>query len=286
MEKSAILSALATEVKQGRLFFSTSVNAAIHIKNKLEDPDCNLDSAIHLIKAEPLLAAKVVGIANSVIFNRTGKEITDIRSAMTSIGMRTVRSLATAIVVQQLSGPQQKKSMVVELWQHSVHVAALARIIAQHITKQNPDTALFAGIIHEISWFYLLSREKHFPGLMDESVATAWASDEDLKNESELECEIQIGSAILQALSVPPPVLEGIICLWKGHLSSPPTALGDTLLFANQLASVKSPLTLTSNQTRDDIMYRLHSLIDEQALQDLLKESEHEVKSLTKALNS
>ena len=286
MEKSAILSALATEVKQGRLFFSTSANTAIHIKNKLEDPDCNLDSAIHLIKAEPLFAAKVVGIANSVIFNRTGKEVTDIRSAMTLIGMRTVRSLAIAIVVQQLAGPQQKNPMVVELWQHSTHVAALARVIARHITKQNPDTALFAGIIHEISWFYLLSREKHFPGLMDESAATAWASDEDLKNESELECEIQIGSTILKALSVPTPVLEGIICLWKGHLSSPPTTLGDTLLFANQLAPVKSPLTLTLNQTGDDIMYGLHSLIDEQALQDLLKESEHEVKSLTKALNS
>ena len=104
MEKSAILSALAVEVKQGRLFFSTSANTAINIKNKLEDPDCNLDSVIRLIQAEPLLAAKVVGIANSVVFNRSGKDITDVRSAVSLIGMRTVRNLATAIVVQQLTG--------------------------------------------------------------------------------------------------------------------------------------------------------------------------------------
>lgn len=286
MEKSAILSALAVEVKQGRLFFSTSANTAINIKNKLEDPDCNLDSVIRLIQAEPLLAAKVVGIANSVVFNRSGKDITDVRSAVSLIGMRTVRNLATAIVVQQLAETQTKNSMVTQLWQHSVHVAALAQVIARHITKQNPDTAMFAGMIHEISWFYLLSREKHFPGLVDESMASAWTSDKDLENESELECEIQIGTAILEALSVPTPVLEGIVCLWEGYLASPPTTLGDTLLFANELVSVKSPFSLPSDQTGDDIMRALHSLIDEESLKEFLKESEHEVHSLKKALTA
>jgi len=286
MEKSAILSALAAEVKQGKLFFSTSANTAITIKNKLEDPDYNLDSVVRLIQAEPLLAAKVVGIANSVVFNRSGRDITDVRSAVSLIGMRIVRNLATAIVVQQLAGTQTKNPMVTQLWQHSTHVAALAQVIARHVTKQNPDTAMFAGMIHEISWFYLFSREKHFPGLMDESMASAWSSDADLENESELECEIQIGSAILEALSVPTPVLEGIICLWEGYLASPPTTLGDTLLFANEIASIKSPFRLPSDQTGDDIMRALHSLIDQESLQELLKESEHEVNTLIKALSA
>ncbi|TXI26294.1 MAG: HDOD domain-containing protein [Nitrosomonas oligotropha] len=283
MEKSAILSALAAEVEQGRLIFPTSTHAAIKINKALNDPDCNLEMVIKFIQLEPLLSAKVVAIANSVVFNRSGKKITDVRSAVTLIGLRTVRNLATAVVVQQLTGPQVRNEMVTQLWQHSAHVAALAQVIARRITKQDPDTAMFAGIIHEISWFYLLAREKHYPGLTDESIASSWNSDEDLEDETELECEIKIGTAILKALSVPEPVIDGIVYLWRGYLTFPPSTLGDTLLFADQLAPVKSPFILPSNQMGHSIA-NIDLLTDEETLSAVLKDSEAEVRSLTEAL--
>ena len=283
MEKSAILSALAAEVEQGRLIFPTSTHAAIRINRALNDPDCNFEMVIKFIQLEPLLSAKVVAIANSVVFNRSGKKITDVRSAVTLIGLRTVRNLATAVVVQQLTGPQVRNEMVTQLWQHSAHVAALAQVIARRITKQDPDTAMFAGIIHEISWFYLLAREKYYPGLVDESIASSWNSDEDLEDETELECEIKIGTAILKALSVPEPVIDGIVYLWRGYLTFPPSTLGDTLLFADQLAPVKSPFILPSNQMGYSIA-NIDLLTDEETLSAVLKDSEAEVRSLTEAL--
>lgn len=283
MEKSAILSALAAEIEQGRLIFPTSTHAAIKINKALNDPDCNLEMVIKLIQLEPLLSVKVVAIANSVVFNRSGKKIADVRSAVTLIGLRTVRNLATAVVVQQLAGPQVRNEMVTQLWQHSAYVAALARVIARRITKQDPDTAMFAGIIHEISWFYLLAREKYYPGLADESIASSWNSDEDLEDETELECEIKIGTAILKALSVPELVIDGIVCLWRGYLVFPPSTLGDTLLFADQLATVKSPFILPSNQMGYSIA-NIDLLTDEETLSAVLKDSEAEVRSLTEAL--
>jgi len=283
MEKSAILSALAAEVEQGRLIFPTSTHAAIKINKALNDPDCNLEMVIKLIQLEPLLSAKVVAIANSVVFNRSGKKVTDVRSAVTLIGLRTVRNLATVVVVQQLAGPQVRNEMVTQLWQHSAYVAALAQVIARRITKQDPDTAMFAGIIHEISWFYLLAREKYYPGLADKSIASSWNSDEDLEDETELECEIKIGTAILKALSVPEPVIDGIVCLWRGYLVFPPSTLGDTLLFADQLAPVKSPFILPSSQAGYSIA-NIDLLTDEDTLSSILKDSEEEISSLTQAL--
>lgn len=283
MEKSAILSALAAEVEQGRLIFPTSTHAAIKINRALNDPDCNLEMVIKLIQLEPLLSAKVVAIANSVVFNRSGKRITDVRSAVNLIGVRTVRNLATAVVVQQLAGAQVRSEMVTQLWQHSAHVAALAQVIARRITKQDPDTAMFAGIIHEISWFYLLAREKYYPGLIDESMASSWSSDEDLEDETELECEIKIGTAILKALSIPESIIDSIVYLWRGYLAFPPSTLGDTLLFADQLAPVKSPFILPSNQTGYSIA-NIDLLTDEESLSIILKDSQVEVDSLTHAL--
>ncbi len=284
MEKIALLNVLAAEIEQGKLVFPTSANAAMNIKKTLEDPDCSLDAVIRLIQAEPLLSTKVVAVANSVVFNHSGKRITDVRSAITLIGMRTVRNLATAVVVQQFAGSQSNKEIVAQLWKHSAHVAALAQVIARRITHQDPDTAMFAGMIHEISWFYLLAREKYYPGLVDGNIAHSWIDDEDFEDDSELECEIKIGTAILEALSVPEPVKEGIICLWEGYLAYPPTTLGDTLLFADQLTPVKSPFILPSDQTGDDIIGNMDVVADQETLSAILKDSENEVKSLTEAL--
>lgn len=284
MEKSAILSVLAEEVEKGRLIFPTSVNAALKTKQKLEDMDCNLDTVIRIIQAEPLLSTKVVAIANSTVFNRSGKKITDVRSAVALVGFRTVRNLATVIIVQQLAGAQVKTNLVAQLWEHSAYVAALAQVIARRLTKQDPETAMFAGMIHEISWFYLLAREKYYPGLIDESLASSWNNDDDLEDESELDCEITIGTAILNALSVPNSVLENIIYLWKGYLTFPPSSLGDTLLIANQLAPVKSPFVLPSGQINSSAVVNIDILTDEETLSNILQDSSDEVKSLTEAL--
>ena len=284
MEKSAILSVLAEEVEKGRLIFPTSVNAALKTKQKLEDMDCNLDTVIRIIQAEPLLSTKVVAIANSTVFNRSGKKITDVRSAVALVGFRTVRNLATVIIVQQLAGAQVKTNLVAQLWEHSAYVAALAQVIARRLTKQDPETAMFAGMIHEISWFYLLAREKYYPGLIDESLASSWNNDDDLEDESELDCEITIGTAILNALSVPNSVLENIIYLWKGYLTFPPSSLGDTLLIANQLAPVKSPFVLPSGQINSSALVNIDILTDEETLSNILQDSSDEVKSLTEAL--
>ena len=284
MEKRVLLSALADEVERGKLFFSTSATATLQIKKMLEDPDCDLDAVTRLIQADPLLSVKIVAVANSVVFNRSGKKITSVSSAVTLLGLRTVRNLAVAVITQQLAGTQSKSELVAQLWKHSAHVAALAQIIARRITHQDPDTAMFAGIIHEISWFYLLSREKAYPGLIDGNIANSWVSDDDLDEEDELACEMKISTAILQALSVPEPIADAIAHLWQGSLIFPPATLGDTLLLADQLAPVKSPFAPAQTQARDDFLTKLDRLANQQALDAILAESEEEVKSLTAAL--
>ena len=284
MEKKALLSALAIEVERGKLFFPTSATATLQIKKMLEDTDCDLDAVTRLIQADPLLSVKIVAVANSVVFNRSGKKITSVSAAITLLGLRTVRNLAMAVITQQLAGTQSKSELVAQLWQHSAHVAALAQVIARRISHQDPDTAMFAGIIHEISWFYLLSREKAYPGLIDGNIANSWVSDDDLDEEDELACEMKISTAILQALSVPEPIADAIAHLWQGSLIFPPATLGDTLLLADQLAPVKSPFAPAQTQARDDFLTKLDRLANQQALDAILAESEEEVKSLTAAL--
>ena len=129
------------------------------------------------------------------------------------------------------SASTEQRALSTKLWEHTAHVAALARVIARRITRQNPDAAFLAGIVHEIGSFYLLAQESAHPGLL----------------QSNLECwqgegEARLGRTILQALEIPPSIVEAAETLWSGFLALPPASLGDTLLLANQIAPVESPI--------------------------------------------
>jgi len=278
MDKVQAFKTMAADVAKGELAFPTSAQVALKVRQALDDPDCSIDTAAKLIQAEPLLTARVVAIANSVAYNRSGREITDVRTAVARLGFSTVRSLATALVTRQLAGqalsPAGQK-FATQLWEHTAHVAALAHVIARRITKVDPETALFAGIIHEVGGFYMLSREKDFPGLLDGHFCE-WIEGG----------EAEVGRAMLTVLGVPEPVRQAIEAYWDGFLEIPPLNLADTLLLADELAPVPSPLhELDGLEPEPEAASgNIDMVLGEETLSSILAEAAQEIVSLTGAL--
>ena len=83
MDRHGALELLATEAKRGELMFSAPAAVALRVRQGLDDPDCRAETAVQLIRAEPMLSARVVAFANSVVFNRSGRTITDVRAGLT-----------------------------------------------------------------------------------------------------------------------------------------------------------------------------------------------------------
>jgi len=277
MDKREAFKTIAAQVATGELAFPTSARVALKLRQTLDDPNCHIDAAAKLIQAEPLLSARVVAIANSVVYNRSGKEITDIRMSVARIGFRTVRSLAMALVTRQMAGQttsQAHHDLADKLWEHTAHVASLAHVIARRVTHQDPETALFAGIIHEVGGFYLISRADDFPELLD-SDFTDWLEDG----------EVQVGRAVLDKLAVPETVATTIETFWDGFLAMPPVTLADTLLLAEELAPVPSPLhQLEVKVPSEDMTATIEMVIGEEMLTQIIEESAEEIRSLTEAL--
>lgn len=278
LEKSVALHAIANEAASGRLIFPTSVEMALRIQKTLEEPDCTVETAARLIRAEPLLSARIVALANSVAYSRSPHPITDVRVAVTRLGFRIVRILATAVITRQMAGLQMApahKAMANRLWEHTAHVSALAHVLARKVTHQDAETAMFAGIVHEVSGFYLLSRAQEYPGLMEEDL-TDWAGED--------QGEGVLGRAVFKALSVPEKVVTAVEVLWQGYLTLPPASLGDTLLLADILAPVKSPLYQRPDRSGDGTATNIDMVLDQETLLSILSESAQEVASLTTAL--
>lgn len=263
---------IVAQASRGDITFPTSVNAVLRLQQALDDPDCPLDEAIRLVLAEPLLAARTVALANSAAFSGGGPPVTNVRAAVTRMGYRRLQGLVASLVVRQFGSRIKDpglRAKAEQLWEHTTHVAALAWSLARHVTGVNPDTALFAGIIHEMGGFYLLLRADEFPGLLDD----------DPEKWGEL-CEDVVGLEVVKKLAVPAPVADAIGQLRRAWINMPPSTLLDTLLLANQYAAVASPLGAARPALPEHADSALDFVVDEELLASIREEAAETCKAL------
>ncbi|MFZ6843421.1 HDOD domain-containing protein [Undibacterium sp. RuTC16W] len=283
MKKSEALKSIVVEANQGELVFPTNVNASLKIQQLLDDPNCSLEAAAKLTLTEPLLASRVVAIANSVAYSRFGGGVTNVRTAVTILGFSTLRSIVASVVVKQLScaiNDPVLRQKAHQLWEHSAHVAALSHILARKVSNTDAETAMFAGIVHEVSGFYLLSRADQLPALMEPDSQENTDSNGELAEPD----EVVIGRAVLKKLMLPKRIITAVEALWSGIRVMPPESLGDTLVLANDLASVPSPLDTRSEATIRQAASEIDFLVGDGTIHHILEESDREVKALTVSL--
>ena len=226
--------------------FPTSAHIAISVIEAINDPDCSLESITRPVQAEPLLSTKVVAMANSVAYNTSGRSFTSVREAVQRIGLSMLKTLAMSVVMKQMaaSAAGDRGEAASVLWEHSAHVAALASVIARRLTGQSAEAAMFAGIVHELSGFYLLSKPSEQLGISDTALARCMSGGGigipcDGGNAEPLAA--RIGRPLLRTMHVPEPIIEAVSATWHGDLVLPPESLGYTLMLADALAPVRSP---------------------------------------------
>lgn len=282
MNRSEALKSIAEQASKGELVFPTNVHASLKIQQALDDPDCSIETAAKLVITEPLMAARLVAIANSVAYSRFGGGVTNVRTAVTILGFTTLHSIVTSVVIRQLSHAITQPALRAkanQLWEHSAHVAALAHVIARKVSHVDFETAMFAGIVHEVGGFYLLSRAHEFPELIANMSNEAGGTDG-----LEASPEAIIGRAVLHKLMVPKSVISAVESLWYGMRVMPPETLGDTLLLANELSPVASPLDTRHSATILQVASEIDFAIGDGTLASIMQESAEEVRSLTAAL--
>ena len=276
MDRLDAFKAIAEQAGRGELTFPANVNASLRLQQALNDPDCHADAAARLIQANPLLAARSVAIANSAAYNRSGTEITSVKNAVQRLGVRTLQSLVAALIVRQIGSEVTNpalKQQINQLWEHTAHVAALSQVIARRVTRLDPETALFASIMHEVAGFYMLSCAGNYPEIMD-GEPEEWVD----------HGEIEIGRGVLTRLGVPDGVFQAIEAMWTGLRAIPPETLGDTLLLANDLAPVPSPLYQPRANISEQGARTIDFLIGDGSLHTIMLESAEEVRSLYSVL--
>ncbi|NCS65976.1 MAG: metal-dependent phosphohydrolase [Hydrogenophilales bacterium CG03_land_8_20_14_0_80_62_28] len=149
---------IAFELSKPDVVFPTSFELTIRVQTLLRDPDVSIDRLTDLIRTEPLMSSKLIAYANSAALRSVGPEVIDLHSAIMRVGLDAVCTASYSLAVEQIIRSRHMmpfQELSDRIWQHSLAVAAVARILAQQ-ARMNVEKAFFMGIVHDIGAFYLI----------------------------------------------------------------------------------------------------------------------------------
>ncbi|HVK99077.1 MAG TPA: HDOD domain-containing protein [Dongiaceae bacterium] len=112
------------------------------------NPKTDVAAVSRNIQSDPVIAAKVLRLANSVRYG-AGRKVSSIDSAVVMLGFETLKTL---VIASGITGTF--KSIpgldVREFWRNSFMVANICKLVAKNARGLEPETAFTCGMLHNI----------------------------------------------------------------------------------------------------------------------------------------
>jgi HD-like signal output (HDOD) protein len=159
---------LAAELSQGQVELPSVPEIVVRLQQTMADENVTNDVVVRVIGSEPMLAGRLLTMANSAALNSSGRKIADLPTAVARVGFNIVRSAALSFAVEQLRKASEYRHLEQQLdllWKNSVQIAAMCHVIARRFSSLNGDTALLAGLMHNVGRIYILTRASKYPTL-------------------------------------------------------------------------------------------------------------------------
>ena len=274
----AFVEALASELSSGKIELPSFPDIAARVRQVLSDEFVSSKQIVKVVSSEPALAAKLIQLANSVALNPGGERVTDLKAAISRMGLNLVRSASLTFAVEQMRNSPALASLrqpMSELWERCVFVAAMSYVVARSCSQVNADTALLTGLLHGVGRLYILARSVDHPALL---------ADQGSYNEVVRDWHAAIAKCILENWEMSDEIVSAVE--YHEDLSrenDDEADLTDVLTVATLLVSFHDhPESIELNMEGVAAFDRME--LDHEAVLAILEESADEVASLQSAL--
>lgn len=142
----------------------------MRISRLLCDDNASSRQVTEAIGYEPMLVARILRLANSMIYGLERK-VTLIQTAIATIGTRTLNEMVMMDLASSTFAKLIRGSFCArKIWEHSLTVAILSREIAETLKIKGTEEAFTCGLLHDIGKLILLSYDfEGFPLLQGEN---------------------------------------------------------------------------------------------------------------------
>ncbi len=167
--ENALYTILVEKIKQGSLVLPTLPEIALKVRQAADDPEVNLGKMGDIISHDPALSMGMLKVANSAVLGRSVK-VETVHQAVTRIGLRQIKSIATAMALEQVFVSENEivSMYLKKSWSKTVDVASVAITLMTFYLRDHKhsslmlDTVTLAALIHSIGVLPILTEaEKH-----------------------------------------------------------------------------------------------------------------------------
>jgi len=157
-----------TEFENGRISLPSLPEIALKVRNAVNDEDKGIRDLATLIQTDPSITARIIQISNSPLY-KTSTIANDCYTAISKLGMKTTRDIVTCLVLHNMFSTSYVvvRKRLEQVWKESSYVAAISSVLAQKIPHLSIDTALLAGLVHNIGKLPILKYIEEFPELLE-----------------------------------------------------------------------------------------------------------------------
>jgi HD-like signal output (HDOD) protein len=157
------------DLENDRLPLPTLPEVAIRVRETADDDNASITDVSKIIETDAALSARIVQVGNSALYRGINPAET-VQAATMRMGLDTVRSLATSLVMKQLFQATHPAvdEYLRKAWKQSTDVAALSAMIAKSSTTLEADSALLAGLTHSIGLSPILVKAESNPEVLDD----------------------------------------------------------------------------------------------------------------------
>ncbi len=154
------------DLKENRLQLPSLPDVALKIRKAINNSATDAAQIARIVNLDPAMSVKLIHVANSPLY-RGSAEITSTEMAITRLGLHTTRELVLCFSMRDLF---EAKSILIrerlrEVWMHALDVAAICHVLAGLCKGYHPDTALLAGLIHNIGVLPILNHiDRYYMG--------------------------------------------------------------------------------------------------------------------------
>ncbi len=152
-----LIKEIVEKIRDGNIALPEMPKVVDELRAVLADLTVETEAVIKVLEKDPSLAARMIATANTAAYGGRGR-ITDLNSAVTRLGNRTIDNLVQTAALQGMFTFRSPafKQVFRDMWKAQFMSACLCRDVARECEVGDPDEMYLLGLMHNIGELFLL----------------------------------------------------------------------------------------------------------------------------------